>query len=116
MVKNPPLNAGDEGLIPESGKSPGEGNDNLLQYSCLENPRDRGTWWAAVLWVTKSDTVEHTHTPGMEHFSPIKMVAYTERKDAGYSETCSSCLPAEITLLSSPSTPFRCQGSCANVF
>ena len=46
VVKNPPINAGDAGLIPGSGRSPGEGNDNPLQYSCLENPMDRGTWWA----------------------------------------------------------------------
>ena len=45
MVKNPPSNAGDSGLTPESGRLPGEGNGNPLQYSCLENPRDRGAWW-----------------------------------------------------------------------
>ena len=51
VVKNPPANAGDArdmGLIPESGRSPGEGNGNLLQYSCLENPMDRGAWQATV--------------------------------------------------------------------
>ena len=42
-VKNPLANAGDTSLIPGSGRSPGEGNGNLLQYSCLENPMDRGT-------------------------------------------------------------------------
>ena len=41
MVKNPPANAGDSGLIPRQGRSPGEGNDNPLQYSCLENPMNR---------------------------------------------------------------------------
>ena len=49
-------NAGDLGLIPESGRSPGEGNGNPLQYSCLENPMDQGTWWATVHGVTKSQT------------------------------------------------------------
>ena len=49
MVKNPPANAGDMGLIPELGRSPGERNGNPLQYSCLENPTDRGTWQAVVL-------------------------------------------------------------------
>ena len=44
MVKNPPANAGQTGSIPESGRSPGEGNGNALQYSCLENPMDRGAW------------------------------------------------------------------------
>ena len=47
MVKNPPANAGDTGSIPGSGRSPGRGNGNLLQDSCLENPKDRGTWQAS---------------------------------------------------------------------
>ena len=49
MVKNPPANAGDTGdtcLIPGVGRSPGEENDNPLQYSCLGNPMDRGAWQA----------------------------------------------------------------------
>ena len=49
VVKNPPANAGevrDVSSIPGSGRSLGVGNGNLVQYSCLENPRDRGTWWA----------------------------------------------------------------------
>ena len=49
VVKSPPAQAGDardKGLIPESGRSPGGGNGNPLQYSCLENFMDRGTWWA----------------------------------------------------------------------
>ena len=41
-------NAGDPGSIPGTGRSPGEGNVNPFQYSCLENPMDRGVWWAAV--------------------------------------------------------------------
>ena len=50
-----PANAGDEGLIPELGRrSPGEGNGNPLQDSCLENPMDRGPWQARVHEVTKS--------------------------------------------------------------
>ena len=48
MVKNPLANAGDVGYIPGSGRSTGEGNGNPLQYSCLENPRDRGAWWTTV--------------------------------------------------------------------
>ena len=47
-------NAGDLSLITESGRSPGEGNGNSLQYSCLENPMDRGAWQARVHGVTKS--------------------------------------------------------------
>ena len=49
-------NAGDLGLIPGSERSPGEGNGNLLQYSCLENPMDRGAWQATVHGVAKSRT------------------------------------------------------------
>ena len=59
MVKNLPANAGDirdAGSIPGSGISPGEGNGNRLQYSCLENPMDRGAWRAIVHGVTKSWT------------------------------------------------------------
>ena len=49
-------NAGDPGSIPGSGRSPGEGNGNALQSSCLENPMDGGAWWAAVHGVAKSQT------------------------------------------------------------
>ena len=60
VVKNPPANsgdAGDLGSIPGSGRSPGEGNGDPLQYSCLRNPMDRGTWWVTIHGVTKeSDT------------------------------------------------------------
>ena len=59
MVKNPPAFAGDTGdvgLIPGSGKSPGGGNGNPLQYSCLGNPMDRGAWWATVHGVRKNQT------------------------------------------------------------
>ena len=53
MVKNPPANAGDMGLIPELGRSPREGNDNPLQCSCLRNPMSRGDWQAIVPGVTR---------------------------------------------------------------
>ena len=49
-------NAGDPGSIPGSKKYPGEGNGNPLQYSCLENTMDRGTWWATVHGVAKCQT------------------------------------------------------------
>ena len=55
-VKRLAYNAGDLGSIPGSGRSPGEGNGNPLQYSCLENPMDRGAWWATVHGVAKSRT------------------------------------------------------------
>ena len=57
MVKNPPANAadtGDMGLIPGSGKSPGEGNGNPLKYSCRENSMDRRAWRASIQRITKS--------------------------------------------------------------
>ena len=54
--KESAFNTGDESLIPGSGRSPGEGNGNPLQYSSLGNPMDRRTWWIAVLGVTKSQT------------------------------------------------------------
>ena len=53
VVKNSPANAGDKGLIPESGRSPGEGNGNPLQYSCLGNPMERGGWQATVCGAAK---------------------------------------------------------------
>ena len=59
LVKNLPANVGDMrdlGSILESGRTRGVGNGDLLQYSCLENPTDRGVWWATVHSVTKSQT------------------------------------------------------------
>ena len=61
MVKNPPTNAGDEGSIPGWGRSLGEENGTPLQYSCLENPMDRGAWRATVPGVVESDMTEHAH-------------------------------------------------------
>ena len=54
VVKNPPANAGGAGSIPGSGRSPGEGNGNPLQYSCLGNPMDKEAWQAIVHGVPKS--------------------------------------------------------------
>ena len=56
VVKNPPASAGDPGSIPGLGRTPGKGNSNPLQYSCLENPMDSRTWQATVHGVTKSQT------------------------------------------------------------
>ena len=58
MVKNLPANAGDvrHWFVPGSGRSPGGGHSNPLQYSCLENPMDRGAWWVTVRGVAKSRT------------------------------------------------------------
>ena len=62
VVKNLPANAGDAGPVPGSGRPPGGGNGNPLQYSCLIISMDRGAWRAAVHGGHKeSDTIEHTH-------------------------------------------------------
>ena len=60
-------NAGDLGSIPGSGRAPGEGNGNPLQYSCLENSMDGGAWWATVHWVTKSWTQLSNFTFTFKH-------------------------------------------------
>ena len=62
-VKASACNVGDLGLIPGSGRSPGEGNGNPLQYSCLENPMDGGAWWATYhpQGCKESDTTEQLH-------------------------------------------------------
>ena len=88
VVKNPAASAGDArdaGLIPGSGRSPGGGNGNPLQYSRLGNPVDRGAWWATVHGVGKSrmllstehtararvHTHTHTHTHTCAHTQPL---------------------------------------------
>ena len=65
MVKNPSANAGDAratGSVPGLGRPPGEGNGTPLQYSCLENPMDRGAWWATVHGAPELDMAERAHT------------------------------------------------------
>ena len=81
MVKNPPANAGDLGLISGLGRFPGEGTGNPLQYFCLGNPMDRGACKATVQWgLKKSDTTErihthtHTHTYLLERKKDLKSI------------------------------------------
>ena len=71
VVKNLPANAGDireAGSSPGLGRSPREEYGNLVQYSCLENPMDRGAWWATVHRVAESDTTETTYHTCMHTF------------------------------------------------
>ena len=71
VVKNPPAKAGaagDMGLIPGLGRSPGGGNGNSLQYSCLGNPTDKGAWQVIVLGFTMSWTQLSTHTYHIDQF------------------------------------------------
>ena len=74
VVKNLPANAGDvrnSGSIPGPGRSPGEGNGNPLQYSCLENPMDRGAWQATVHGVTMSQTYIISHYREIKSHMPL---------------------------------------------
>ena len=71
VVKNPPASAGEVGSIPGSGRSSGEGNGNPLQYSCLENPKDRGAWWATVHGVAEWDTAEQLDDKNQQRISGV---------------------------------------------
>ena len=97
VVKNPPANAGDArdvGSIPRSGRSPGEGHGNPLQYSCLENPMDIGAWQAIVLMVPKSwtllkrlSTAQHEGNPELNYiFIDIFFFFFQIRAQSQFSE------------------------------
>ena len=78
-ARNLPANAGDQGLILDLS-DPGEGNGNPLQYSCLENPMDRGAWWATVHGVAKSQTGRHLSThPDRSAEWPLVWCCYPEK-------------------------------------
>ena len=81
-VKASACNVGDLGSIPGSGRSPGEGNGNPLQYSCLENPMDRGACWATVHGVTKSQTrlSDFTHSALLTMLKPLTVWITTNWK------------------------------------
>ena len=66
--KESACNAGDLGSIPGSGRSPGEGNGNPLQYFCMENPMDRGAWWVTVHRAAKSQTRLRTYSANIISF------------------------------------------------
>ena len=65
-------NVGDPGSIPGSGRSPGEGNGNPLQYSCLENPMGRGAWWAKSMW---SQRVRHNWATSLHFTSSLSWLS-----------------------------------------
>ena len=70
VVKNPPANAGDAGLTPGWGRSPGGGHGSPLQYCCLENPKDRRAWWLQFMGSQRAGhdwVIEHTHTHTHTH-------------------------------------------------
>ena len=76
MVKNLPANERDTSLIPGLERSPGEGNGNLLQYSCLENPKDRGAWQATLHGVTKvghNSVTKQQHTLAHTYFTHFSL-------------------------------------------
>ena len=79
-VKASACNAGDSGSIPELGRSPGEGNGNPLQYSCLENPMERGAWQATVHGVAKSRTRLSNFTTFTLGFSTYNILSYANSK------------------------------------
>ena len=88
MVKNPPVNADDTrdvGSIPWSGRSTGGGNGNPVQYSCLENPMDRGAWQATVHGVVKSQmqlsTHMHTHSNVLSMTITLSTVFFFRKKE-----------------------------------
>ena len=85
-VKASACNAGYLGSIPGWERSPGEGNGNPLQYSCLENPMDGGAWWATVHGVTKSRT-------RLSNFTSLHFKLYVEKAMAPHSSTLAWKIP-----------------------
>ena len=89
VVKNLPANAGDPGLIPESGRSQGEESGNPLQYSCLGNPMDRGAWWATAHEVIKSRTQLNSNNHCLwVTWGPFRATSDLAARRAGSSGSC----------------------------
>ena len=127
MAQQEPCNAGDTrhaGLIPGSGRSPGGGNGNPLQCSCLENPMDGGAWRATVHGVTESDTTEHTHSPqGCRNKNPASRLTFgslgplregvlATRHPGWNSDQNSPCIPS-LQASFDPNIHFPLPGPCA---
>ena len=92
MVKNLPANVGDTedtAWIPGLRRSPEGGNGNPLQYSCLENPTDRGTWWATVHGIRKSHTTEYgmTHNMYDTYYITCESILATKAENQAVSES-----------------------------
>ena len=115
VVKNPPANAGDtedNSAIPGLRRSPGRRNGNPLQYSCLENPMDRGVWWAAVHGVAKSQTWLSMHAPWLYHvsyhfctcltFYPVKICWDLSSTEVVFLVFCAQCVGGSCTILFLP--------------
>ena len=110
VVKNPPADAGDardSGLIPRSGRSPGVGNSNPLQFSCLENTKDRGAWWATIHEVAESDTTEQLNARTHLDAGKIKQGGFTRWTGAELTEPSPSCLPRVLFPESSTPETFK---------
>ena len=89
VVKNPPALQ----VIPELGRSPEKGNDNPLQYSCLENSLDRGAWWAIVHGVAELDTTDRLNAFTLFHFLPSSFACPSSSCSLG-KESMRSCKDA----------------------
>ena len=97
MVKKTACDAGDPSLIPGSGRAPGEGSGNPLQYSCLDNSMDRGAWWTTVRGVTKESDMTEQLNNNKYIFLDIETVFHRVKKKKklipktqpiGITETC----------------------------
>ena len=111
------LQCGDLGLIPGSGRSPGEGNGNPLQYSCLENSMDRGAWWATVhamgsqsrtrLSYFTNGSLINVHGEGNPHTHSLSLFYLLEHSSQGTFSLLEKCLQGPFWEFRTPSTPWN---------
>ena len=100
VVKNPPVNVGHTGLLPGSGRSPEESNDNPLQYSCLGNPMDRGSWGTIVYGVTKSIKLDLTKQKQYQSININGTIINMGNLSGKYQDNTGTLLLAYIRILS----------------